>query len=171
MEKNHMNIKLIILDVDGVLTDGKMHYTNKGDEMKSYNALDGKGIEIWRRSKREIAIITGEKIKCISDRAKKLKIKDIYLGITDKEKILEKMKRKYKISNKQIAFVGDDLNDFKIMKQVGLPIAVNNAVPEIKKISKYVTKTRGGEGAVREAVEFILKKEKVWQKAIKYYTG
>ena len=166
-----MNIKLIILDVDGVLTDGKMHYTNKGDEMKSYNALDGKGIEIWRRSKREVAIITGEKIKCISDRAKKLKIENLYLGITDKERVLEELKKKYKISSRQIAFVGDDLNDFKIMKQVGLPIAVNNAVPEIKKISKYVTKARGGEGAVREAVEFILKKEKTWQKATKYYTG
>ena len=150
------NIKLFCMDVDGVLTDGGMYYSENGDELKKFNARDGHGLQLLRDAGIKTAIITNENTKIIERRAQKLKIDEVHQGAGDKGKVIEELSSRLGISLAQIAYVGDDLNDLGAMEKVGLPIAVADAQKSVKSAAQHVTSAKGGEGAVREAAEFIL---------------
>lgn len=149
-------IKLLILDVDGVLTDSRIIYDSQGSEYKIFNVQDGYGIELVKKRGVKVAIVSGRSSSIIDKRAHELCIEDVYQGVNDKITILKELLIKYKLDPKEICAIGDDILDLGLMKRVGFPIAVKNARPEIKKISRYITNARGGEGAVREVVDMIL---------------
>ena len=148
-------IKLIISDVDGVLTDGGMYYSKTGEVMKKFNAKDGMGVELLRK-KIKFVLMTKERSQIVLKRAKKIKVDQVYTGIKNKELLLPKICVKYKISKNEIAYIGDDVNDFNIMKQIGLSAVPSDGNEKIKNISDYVCKTKGGDGAFRELVDLIL---------------
>ena len=149
-------IKLFAIDVDGVLTNGGMYYSKEGEILKKFNTKDGMGIELLRKNNIVPVIITKEDSKIVLRRAEKLKIKEVYIGIKDKLKIIEKLMKKYNLEFENIAYIGDDINDLPVLKKIGLSFAPNDAISEIKQIANYVTTKKGGEGALREAIERIL---------------
>jgi 3-deoxy-D-manno-octulosonate 8-phosphate phosphatase (KDO 8-P phosphatase) len=157
VERLAKKVKLLILDVDGVLTDNGLYLDDGGIESKKFNVLDGVGIRLAQEAKIKVALISGRPSKATQFRASQLKIKHVFLGQTDKTKAYQKLKRSLKLGDDQIAYMGDDLLDVPLLRQAGLPICVKNATPEVKRFAKLVTKTNGGEGAVREVVDMILK--------------
>ena len=156
-------IKMIIMDVDGTLTDGTLLILPDGEELTSYNVKDGTGILLARVAGLKTGIITGKTSKSLEKRAEKLKIEEIYQGILDKKKVLSKILEKHNLDPDQIAYIGDDLGDLEVIKSVGLAGAVADAHPEIKKHSHFICKNAGGKGAVREFIEFILEAQNKWQ--------
>ena len=157
MKINFNDINLLISDVDGVLTDGAIYLGNDGIELKKFNVLDGAGVAIARAANLKIALISGRYSLATERRAKELDIKDVYNGSLNKIPAYDELKRKYSLGDENIAYIGDDLIDLPVMEKVALPIAVANAVNEVKKVYKHVTTNPGGEGAFREAVLWILK--------------
>ena len=153
--KKCRKIKLIISDVDGVLTDGGMYYSKTGEVMKKFNSKDGMGVELLRK-KIKVVLMTKERSQIVLKRAKKIKVDQVYAGIKNKELLLPKICVEYKISKNEIAYIGDDVNDFNIMKQIGLSAVPSDGNEKIKNISDYVCKTKGGDGAFRELVDLIL---------------
>ena len=153
--KKCTNIKILLTDVDGVLTDGGMYYSKTGEVMKKFNAKDGMGVELLRK-KIKFVLMTKERSQIVLKRAKKIKVDQVYTGIKNKELLLPKICVKYKISKNEIAYIGDDVNDFNIMKQIGLSAVPSDGNEKIKNISDYVCKTKGGDGAFRELVDLIL---------------
>ena len=151
-------IKLILLDVDGTLTDGGIYRDNNGEEFKKFNVKDGYVIINARKLGIDFGIITGRKSELVRIRAEELKIKYLYQGISEKVPILEELMESYNLKKEEIAYMGDDLNDLGIMKKVGLKGAPQDAVSEVKGIADFVSSKKGGEGAVTEFVESILKK-------------
>jgi 3-deoxy-D-manno-octulosonate 8-phosphate phosphatase (KDO 8-P phosphatase) len=171
MNDKIQDINTIILDVDGVLTDGTMVYGNDGEELKNFHVRDGKGISLAKVAGMKVILMTSEETELIINRAKKLGIEyDTYLGIKNKLKCLEEMVTKNNLNLKNIAFIGDDINDIPALNKVGLSIAVNDAVEEVKELVKkrggFITAKNGGKGAVREAIEMILKKQGRWEKVV-----
>ncbi|KAF5431162.1 3-deoxy-D-manno-octulosonate 8-phosphate phosphatase [Candidatus Methanophagaceae archaeon] len=144
------------MDVDGVLTDGGMYYTEKGEVMKKFSTRDGMGIELLRKNKIIPAIITKEHSKILIKRADKLKVEEVFIGVDDKLKVIKELAEKYDLDFSEVAYIGDDINDLPVLEKVGLSFAPDDAVPEIKQVVDYVTSKKGGEGALREAVDFIL---------------
>ncbi len=163
-------IKLIVLDVDGVLTDGKITYDSNGNEIKSFNVKDGLGIKMARLSGIGTVIISGRNSAVTNLRAEELKIDYVFQGVNDKVKVFTDLIRKLNISIFDTAYIGDDLNDIKLLKEVGLSAAVGDAVSEVKNIADIVLKSRGGEGAVREFIEIILKRNGQWKDIINIFT-
>lgn len=153
MNKNFDNIQLLALDVDGVMTDGSMYYSENGDELKKFNTRDGMGIQLLKENGIKIAIITKENTKLVDRRAKKLKVDDIFQGIENKLIVLEELKKKYNLDYSNIAYIGDDINDIPILEKVGISICPNDAIIDVKNVCDYVTKRKGGEGVVREFYE------------------
>lgn len=151
-----LQIKLLAMDCDGVLTDGGMYYTESGDEMKKFNAQDGMGVELLRKAGIKTAIISGEKTSLIEKRAHKLGIDYVYTGIKNKVAAMQDILLHTGLTLAQTAYIGDDINDADLLALVGLSFAVNNARREIKEIADYVTKAQGGQGAVRETAEIII---------------
>jgi YrbI family 3-deoxy-D-manno-octulosonate 8-phosphate phosphatase len=149
-------IKLFAMDVDGVLTDGSMYYSEKGEVLKKFNTRDGMGIELLRRNGVIPAIITQEESKIVLRRAGKLKVEEVYIGVKDKLRVIKELAQKYSLSLDEIAYIGDDINDLALLREVGLSFAPSDAMSEVKQLVHQVLSRRGGEGAVREAVEFIL---------------
>lgn len=152
-------IKLLVLDVDGVLTTGELWFTDKGEEIKSFHVHDGIGIKALLRSGIEVAIISGRKTDAVSKRMAELGIKYVYQGIVDKMPILAQLTEKLGINYDQIAYVGDDLPDLSPLMQVGLGVAVNNATPKVLQCAKLTTKACGGKGAVREVCDLLLESQ------------
>lgn len=150
-------IKLIVLDVDGCLTDGKITYTANGDEIKSFNVKDGLAIKSWMRMGNEVAIITGRKSAIVQRRADELGIKHLYQGIRNKLEIITQLARELGIDASQIAAVGDDLNDYRMLKFVGHAFVPNDASHYVKSIADTVLERKGGDAAVREMIEQIVK--------------
>ena len=159
-------IKALVLDVDGVLTEGKLTFDGQGRELKGFNVQDGFGIVILKRAGIKTAIITAGNSKVVKVRADYLHIDKLYSGAYPKILSYEKMLKSFRIKDENVCFVGDDLTDYQILKRVGFPVAVCNAVSEIKKVASFVTKKEGGDGAVREVIELILKTQGKWQQAI-----
>ena len=153
--KKCRKIKLIISDVEGVLTDGGMYYSKTGEVMKKFNSKDGMGVELLRK-KIKVVLMTKERSQIVLKRAKKIKVDQVYAGIKNKELLLPKICVEYKISKNEIAYIGDDVNDFNIMKQIGLSAVPSDGNEKIKNISDYICKTKGGDGAFRELVDLIL---------------
>ncbi len=162
-------IKIITLDVDGVLTDGKLYYTERGEEIKVFNVKDGLGIKLAQKAGIEVCIISSRFSKALHKRLEDLEIKEVFTGQKDKLDALESIVKKKNITFNEVAYIGDDLVDIPVMKKIGFPIAVNNASDIVKKYALYVTERKGGEGAVREAIELILKLKGLMEKVINEY--
>ncbi len=164
-------IKLIVLDVDGTLTDGKIIYTSSGEELKSFDVSDGLAIATWtKKLGLKAAIITGRESKMVEQRANDLKIEHLYQKIHNKEEVLEKVLKIENISWNEVAAIGDDLNDFKMLKKVGLAFTPANGSHYLNSVVNIRCKNSGGNGAVREMIEYIIKEDgieeeflKVWQ--------
>jgi 3-deoxy-D-manno-octulosonate 8-phosphate phosphatase (KDO 8-P phosphatase) len=160
------DIKLVILDVDGVLTDGRIVIDDNGVESRNFDIKDGMGIVVMLNSGLEVAIITAKKSGAVRHRAAELKIRRFHEGIKKKAEPYEAMLKELNITDAQVAYVGDDLVDLPLMKRAGLPIAVGDAVEDVKKHAAYVTRACGGHGAVREVAEIILKAQGKWDKVL-----
>ena len=159
-------IKLFISDVDGVLTDGAIYKSDNGDEFKKFNVTDGSGVAVARAVNLKIALISGRYSKTTETRAKELRIEDVYNGTLDKIEPYTKLKQKYNLHDNEIAYIGDDIIDLPVMYKVGVPIAVNNAVDLVKDIALYVTSKDGGNGAFREAIDWILTTQGRYEEAL-----
>ncbi|MEO5361289.1 MAG: HAD hydrolase family protein [Nitrospirota bacterium] len=163
------HITMLILDVDGVLTDGSITLDNKGNELKTFNVKDGHGIKMLLKEGINVAIITGRTSIAVERRAHELGIKDIYQGCEDKVAAYEDLKIKYSLYYKDIACAGDDIPDIHLMTRVGLPIAVGDAVEDIKKFARLITTKEGGRGAVRQICDFLLKSKGILKGIIDDY--
>ena len=151
------NIKMLITDVDGVLTDGRIILGNNGEEFKFFHVHDGKGIKLAQAAGIQVALITGRSSRLVARRAEELAIREVYQGIHDKLAVFRELIDEYGIKPEQAAYIGDDVNDICLLKEVGLSFSVKNGVDEVKKVVDYVTEREGGKGAVREVVELLLK--------------
>ncbi len=160
LQKKLSKVKLLILDVDGVLTDNGVYVGSDGNEFKKFNIQDGFGIYLVQKAGVQVALLSGRYSKATEFRAQELKIEHVYNGYTDKLKIYQELKEKLSLQDEEIAFVGDDLPDIPVLENVGVPMTVANAQPEVKKVAEYLTKTPGGQGAVREIINLILKAKK-----------
>ncbi|MFH1859823.1 MAG: HAD hydrolase family protein [bacterium] len=158
-------IKMLILDVDGVLTDGGIIIDAAGKETKVFNVYDGAGIELAHKGGLLTAIISGRYSAPVEHRARELKINKVYQNATNKVEVYSKLIVKYGVTPEQTAYMGDDLFDILLLKQVGLSFAPATARNEVKEIVDFVTQSAGGKGAVREAIEVILKAQGKWQQA------
>lgn len=153
-------IKLIVLDVDGTLTDGKITYSNTGEETKSFDVADGLAIAVWtKKFGNKAAIITGRKSDIVEKRAKELEITHLHQGIKNKQEVLEKILEEEGLDWSEVAAIGDDLNDYHMLKKAGLSFTPANGSQYIKDIVNVVCKNKGGEGAVREMMEYIYKED------------
>ena len=171
LEEKTKKIKLLLLDVDGVLTDGSIIFGESNQEIKIFNVKDGLGIKLVQAGGIEIGIITGRTSEAVKERAEELDIKILYQGKPDKLKVYEQIKNDLGLKDDQVAYVGDDLSDLKLLQTVGFSITMNDACDEVKAEADYVTKTPGGKGAVREVIELILKSQGKWQGLIQKYYG
>lgn len=160
---------MLALDVDGVLTDGTILVDSRGRESKSFSIIDGHGIKMWKRAGLKIAFLSGRACATTKHQAKELAVDFCLNGRRDKLKGLKELIKMSKTSAGQIAYVGDDLPDLPVIRCVGFAAAVANAVDEIKQAADYVTRQKGGEGAVREVIEHILKKTGRWDGLVKRY--
>jgi len=135
-----------------------MYYSEKGEVMKKFDTRDGMGIELLRKNGIIPVIITKEKSKIVLKRAEKLKIKDVYIGIENKVDVVKELVKKHNLGFEEVAYIGDDINDLELLKKVGFSSAPNDAMEKVKRVVDYVSTRRGGDGAVREVIEFILLK-------------
>ena len=164
-------IKLVVLDVDGTLTDGKLYIYNMGNEMKAFDVKDGLAISQSIKQGIKFAIITGKTSKIVERRGKELGIQEIVQGSWDKVADLKKILEKYNISFEETAYIGDDLIDLKPMKLCGFAACPKDSVQEIIEISDYVSTKNGGYGAVREILEKILKEQNLWKNIVENFTA
>ena len=148
-------VKLLILDVDGVLTDGGLYYGTDGNVTKRFDVQDGLGISVARNFGLKTAVITGQDQPCVAARLRDLKVDDYFPGFIDKRESYATVKERHGLRKEEVAFLGDDWIDIPVMRAVGVPLAVANARPETKKEALYVTHASGGRGAVREAIRLI----------------
>jgi len=149
-------IKIVLTDVDGVLTDGGMYYSKDGDVMKRFFTRDGMGVTLLRKMDIPTVIVTKEKNEIIKQWAKKMKISKLFDGVLNKELILSKIESDFKVLPSEVAYIGDDINDLGLLKLVGLSAVPNDAILEAKKISSYQCNQNGGYGAFRELVDQII---------------
>lgn len=154
--KNLSDIKIVLTDVDGVLTDGGMYYNEKGDIMKKFHARDGMGVTLLRNKGIHTIIVTKENTLIVKQWAKNMKIEKLLDGILQKELILEQICNEYRITPKQIVFIGDDVNDIELMKKVGFSASPNDASEQTKLVCNYICRNNGGHGAFRELADLIL---------------
>ncbi|MAJ91876.1 MAG: 3-deoxy-manno-octulosonate-8-phosphatase KdsC [Legionellales bacterium] len=163
------NIKLVVFDVDGVLTDGKLVLGENGNEYKSFHVRDGHGIVMLMETGCNVAVITARSSKIVAERMSSLGIKYIYQGEKDKGKAIKNLFDQLGLMPSEIAYVGDDIIDLPAMNKVALPIAVADAHPEVRKIAKFITKNNGGQGAAREVCELIMIAQDNFKKIIESY--
>lgn len=149
-------VRLLVLDVDGILTDGGLLYGEKGEALKRFNALDGHGLKMLMQSGIRVAIMTGRSGEITSRRCAELGIAYVFQSVRDKEAQLEQLIKELGFDQSQVAFVGDDLIDLHAMQKCGFAVSVPNAVSYIRNVAHYVTEARGGHGAVREVTDLIL---------------
>ncbi len=169
MQKNLQKIKLLALDVDGVLTDGTINIGNDGEIFKGFNAKDGLGISCALRNGLQIAIITGRKSKIIHARAQELGITLLCEGVKDKYAELCALREKLALASEQVAYMGDDLNDLPAFRAAGLAFAPQDATAEVQAAADIVVQKCGGRGAVRAAVETILRAQGKWEQIVASY--
>lgn len=155
-EKTLKRIKMLITDVDGVLTDGGMYYSKNGESLKKFNTKDGMGIEILVNNGIVPVILTKEKSDIVLKRAAKLKTKEVHIGIENKIEKAKEIIKKYDVDFGEVVCIGDDINDIQLLKKVGFSCCPFDAVEEVKKVASHVCKAKGGEGVVREVVEIVL---------------
>jgi len=166
-----MRIKLIVLDVDGTMTDGSIYYDSLGNEIKAFNVKDGLGIASWIRMGREVAIITGRKSAIVSKRAEELKINYCRQGVKDKLKELKEIVAELGITAQNVAVIGDDWNDYEMLKYAGLSFVPSDASYSVRHISDYILDKRGGDGAVREMIDILIKEEGLEEEMIALWSA
>ncbi|MGH7198323.1 MAG: KdsC family phosphatase [Candidatus Omnitrophota bacterium] len=162
-------IKLLIVDVDGVLTDGRIILGNYGDELKFFDVQDGLGLVLLSRAGFKTVVMTAKKSPINHRRARELRITKLYQNVDDKLKVYEKLLRKFKLKHEEVCYVADDLVDLPVFARVGLAVAVKNGVDEVKARAHYITERRGGRGAVREVTDLLLKLQGKWDEATGKY--
>ena len=172
LQNRARQIKLILTDCDGVMTDGRLYYGNSGaEEIKIFNIHDGLGFKLARQAGLKIGIISGRQSAMLAARARELNVDYLYQGNDSKLGAYEEICAAENLGDEQIAYLGDDLHDLHLLQRVGLAIAVNNAVTEVKAATHFITTKNGGEGAVREAIEMILKAQGHWEKLLPQFIG
>lgn len=161
-------IKLLLLDVDGVLTDGRIIYDSRGRDSKFFDVHDGLGVYILRKFGIKTVLVTAKSSKTLKHRARDMRVCEIFATFP-KSAVLGRILKKYKVAKDEVCFVGDDLVDLAIMRKVGLPVAVANASSPIIEAALYVTRHTGGRGAVREVADLILKSQDKWKDVLDFY--
>ncbi len=156
-------IRMVILDVDGVLTDGSIILDNEGNELKMFHVRDGHGIKLLNKAGIRVAIITGRTSRVVSKRAEELGITDIYQGVIKKSSVYESLVQKYNFRHEEVAYMGDDIVDIELLKRVGLPAVPSDSDEGIRRYAVFVSTKKGGRGAVRELAEIILKSSGLWE--------
>jgi 3-deoxy-D-manno-octulosonate 8-phosphate phosphatase (KDO 8-P phosphatase) len=164
-------VKLMIMDVDGILTNGKIVLDEKGREIKVFDVQDGFGIVFFQRAGFKTAILSARSAGAVTARVKDLKIDKICQDAYPKIDAYKKLLHHFKLTDEQVCFMGDDLPDIEVLKRVGFSVSVPNGVSDVKRVVDYVTKHEGGCGAVREIVELILKTQKKWSGVLKTYAA
>lgn len=164
-------IKLLLLDVDGVMTDGRITINDRGEETKAFNVKDGLGLKMLMFSGLEVAIVTGRRSQALAHRSRELGIEEVYQGVKDKNTVCQQLKKAKGLKKEQVCSLGDDIPDLAMFTESGLSIAVADAVKEVREAADFITKSNGGFGAVREACELILKCQGKWRDALAAFTG
>lgn len=162
-------INVLLLDVDGVLTDGSIIMDDRGTESKHFNVRDGHGIKMILRSGMEVIFLTGRTSRVVSHRARDLGVREVYQGVRDKAGVFESLMRRKGMTGESVAYVGDDIVDVPLFRRVGLSIAVADACEEAKRTAHHITKKKGGKGAVREVCEMLLRVQGKWKEAVARY--
>ena len=160
------NIKLLVLDVDGVLSDGKLYFSDQGEEIKAFSTLDGQGIKLLQKSGIDVALITGRESKIVTLRAQELGIKQLIQGCEEKLDALNDILQAMNLTLQEVAYIGDDLPDLACIRQVGFGVTVPNANPVLLKHALCCTERSGGQGAVREICDLILQAQNKFDVAI-----
>ena len=162
-------IKLLLLDVDGVLTDGGIVIDHRGRETKRFNVRDGHGIRLLIRAGIQVGLITGRYSKAVIHRARELGIPMVHQNVRDKMAVYRKIKRQTGLDDEEIAYVGDDIVDRPLLRQVGFAVTVKDCWEDLKEVVDYVSRLEGGRGAVREIAELLLRAQRKWGKIIREY--
>ncbi len=162
-------IELILSDVDGVLTDGGITYDNQGIESKTFNIRDGLGIRLWARAGKRFGILTARNSHVVKVRAAELDVDLVRQGFENKLPTALDIIGQQGLTPEQVCYIGDDLTDLPVVRAVGLGVAVADAADEVARAAEYVTKKKGGRGAVREAIELILKSQGQWEDLVRSY--
>jgi 3-deoxy-D-manno-octulosonate 8-phosphate phosphatase (KDO 8-P phosphatase) len=169
IEERASHIQLLLMDCDGVLTDGRLLLLENGDEQKTFNVRDGLGITLLHHAGLKSGIISGRKSDAVQRRAKELEIQYVRQGSLHKLRDFDELLTQAAVQNSEVAFIGDDITDIPLMRRSGLAVAVADAVEEALLVAHYVTRARGGFGAVREVVELILKSQSRWADLVRPY--
>ena len=162
-------VSVLLLDVDGVLTDGRIVYADYGDELKCFDVQDGAGMVFWNRMGLKSAIITARHSRLIKRRAKEMRVDCLAQKCLLKLPAYEQLLKRFRVTDEQVCAIGDDLMELPILRRVGFAVAVPNAVDAVKQSSHYVTQRDGGRGAVREVVDLILKAKGLWDQVMQRY--
>jgi 3-deoxy-D-manno-octulosonate 8-phosphate phosphatase (KDO 8-P phosphatase) len=162
-------IEMLVLDVDGVLTDGGIVYADDGTELKQFHVRDGSGLKIWQHVGKRTAIVTGRTSQVVAVRAAELGIEPVYQGAAEKMPAYRALLAAGGLRPEQVCFVGDDVPDLPLLLNCGLAVAVADACPEVRAVAHYVTRAAGGRGAVREAVELVLRCQGSWQRVVERF--
>jgi 3-deoxy-D-manno-octulosonate 8-phosphate phosphatase (KDO 8-P phosphatase) len=162
-------IRLLVMDVDGVLTDGRMILSERGDELKAFHTHDGIGVALAKRAGLRTAMVTGESSPIAKVRGGKLGVDSVVLGARRKREAVEALRAEYGVADDAVAFIGDDLLDIPAMQIAGLAVTVADAPGPVKAVAHVVTRARGGHGAVRELVELLLRAQRSWRSVVAAY--
>ena len=166
-----MRYKIFIFDVDGVFTDGGLYYLGTSESGRKFNVRDGLGIRLLQQTPIVPVIVSGKKTEVVTERMKVLKITNVYQGVRDKLFTVQEIMKEFDATFDEVIFMGDDWNDMPVLEKVECAITVPAASQEIKEVCDYVTTTQGGYGAVREAIEWVLKKENLYEEAAKSFVA
>jgi 3-deoxy-D-manno-octulosonate 8-phosphate phosphatase (KDO 8-P phosphatase) len=159
-------IDMLVMDVDGVLTDGGIVYTDQGGEIKGFHARDGSGLKIWMALGKQAGVLTGRESTIVARRAAELGVNRVLQGVDDKLTGFRMLLQEHDLKEDQAAYLGDDVPDLPVLRSCGLAVAVADACPEARELAHYVTRTSGGRGAVRETIELVLRAQGRWQEAV-----
>lgn len=171
LEDRARNVELILSDVDGVLTDGGIIYDNQGIESKRFHVRDGLGVRLWKRAGFRFGILTARSSHIVKLRSSELDLDVVRQGFEDKLPACREVMAQFDLQPEQVCFIGDDLTDLPVMRHVGLAVAVADAVDEVRQAAQFVTERLGGQGAVREAIEKMLKAKNRWDDLVRKYAN
>ncbi len=167
---DYRRLQLLVLDVDGILTDGSITLTESGEEIKTFHVRDGSGIKYWMRLGKKVAIITGRGSPAVTRRAKELGIECVRLNCKQKLPAYEELCREMGVGDEQVVAMGDDLTDIPLLRRAAVGITVEQAPLEVKEVATFVTRTPGGKGCVREAIEMMLRNSGEWNRILERYS-
>jgi 3-deoxy-D-manno-octulosonate 8-phosphate phosphatase (KDO 8-P phosphatase) len=169
LQERCRRVELLLLDVDGVLTDGTIVYGDRGDEIKAFHVRDGSGLKFWTGAGKRAGILSGRKSPVVTRRAAELGLSIVVQGAADKMAALPDVLKEANVTAGQVCYVGDDVPDVPLLRDCGLGVAVADACPEVRAAADYITSTPGGRGAVREVIELLLSAQGLWQAVVKRY--